>query len=86
VRGSAEETVTRLTLRTFAGLVDMEQLQKGPPPNGKKLFSSPNYLAEHNRKTLMWDVEPDSASVVRRTTEEVRADGCTFVTVSQFLE
>jgi peptidoglycan-N-acetylglucosamine deacetylase len=31
------------------------------PPNGKKLFALPHYLSEHNRKTVMWDVEPDSA-------------------------
>ena len=30
------------------------------PPNGKKLFALPHYLSEHNRKTIMWDVEPDS--------------------------
>lgn len=31
------------------------------PPNGKKLFALPHYLSEHHRKTIMWDVEPDSA-------------------------
>jgi peptidoglycan/xylan/chitin deacetylase (PgdA/CDA1 family) len=31
------------------------------PPNGKKLFALPHYLMRHNRKTIMWDVEPDSA-------------------------
>ncbi|MET9634798.1 polysaccharide deacetylase family protein, partial [Lentzea sp. NPDC006480] len=30
------------------------------PPNGKKLFALPHYLSEHHRKTIMWDVEPDS--------------------------
>lgn len=30
------------------------------PPNGKKLFLLPWYLREHNRKTIMWDVEPDT--------------------------
>ncbi|MEU0883158.1 polysaccharide deacetylase family protein [Lentzea sp. NPDC005914] len=30
------------------------------PPNGKKLFALPHYLKTHNRKTIMWDVEPDS--------------------------
>jgi peptidoglycan/xylan/chitin deacetylase (PgdA/CDA1 family) len=48
------------------------------PPNGKKLFALPNYLAAHDRTTIMWDVEPDSggrsttADVVRRTCEGVR--------------
>jgi peptidoglycan/xylan/chitin deacetylase (PgdA/CDA1 family) len=30
------------------------------PPNGKKLFALPHYLSENGRKTIMWDVEPDS--------------------------
>ncbi|MDX8147853.1 polysaccharide deacetylase family protein [Lentzea sp. BCCO 10_0061] len=30
------------------------------PPNGKKLFALPHYLKEHDRTTVMWDVEPDS--------------------------
>ncbi|MFD4669406.1 polysaccharide deacetylase family protein [Lentzea sp. NPDC058450] len=30
------------------------------PPNGKKLFALPRYLEQHNRTTVMWDVEPDS--------------------------
>jgi peptidoglycan/xylan/chitin deacetylase (PgdA/CDA1 family) len=31
------------------------------PPTGKKLLSLPLYLAEHGRRTVMWDVEPESA-------------------------
>lgn len=30
------------------------------PPNGKKLLSLPRYLHQHNIKTIMWDVEPDT--------------------------
>lgn len=30
------------------------------PPNGKKLFGLPWYLAQHEIKTVMWDVEPDT--------------------------
>lgn len=30
------------------------------PPNGKKLFSLPWYLRQHDIKTIMWDVEPDT--------------------------
>jgi peptidoglycan/xylan/chitin deacetylase (PgdA/CDA1 family) len=30
------------------------------PPYGKKLFSLPWYLSERHRKTIMWDVEPES--------------------------
>ncbi|NTF08246.1 polysaccharide deacetylase family protein [Agrobacterium rubi] len=30
------------------------------PPYGKKLVTLPWYLAHNNRKTIMWDVEPES--------------------------
>ena len=30
------------------------------PPYGKKLFALPLYLSRHERKTIMWDVEPES--------------------------
>jgi len=30
------------------------------PPYGKKLFGLPWYLHNHNIKTIMWDVEPDT--------------------------
>src|SRR5919112_174338 len=30
------------------------------PPYGKKLLALPLYLSRHDRKTITWDVEPDS--------------------------
>lgn len=30
------------------------------PPNGKKLIILPYYLHQHNIKTIMWDIEPDT--------------------------
>ncbi len=36
------------------------------PPYGKKLWSLPRYLSEHDRTTVTWDVEPDSAGGVTR--------------------
>ena len=30
------------------------------PPYGKKLFTLPYYLSRHNRKSITWDIEPDS--------------------------
>ncbi len=30
------------------------------PPNGKKLILLPYYLRQQNKKTIMWDLEPDS--------------------------
>ncbi|WP_329045346.1 polysaccharide deacetylase family protein [Amycolatopsis sp. NBC_01488] len=48
------------------------------PPNGKKLFALPHYLASHDRTTITWDVEPDSdgtpdaATVIAATVSQVR--------------
>ncbi|NBH04731.1 polysaccharide deacetylase family protein [Amycolatopsis sp. SID8362] len=48
------------------------------PPNGKKLFALPHYLASHDRTTITWDVEPDSdgapdaAAVEKTTLDQVR--------------
>lgn len=39
------------------------------PPYGKKLFLLPYYLNQHNRKTIMWDVEPESYSDVANSSE-----------------
>lgn len=32
------------------------------PPYGKKLWTLPRYLSTHDRTTITWDVEPDSAT------------------------
>lgn len=48
------------------------------PPYGKKLWTLPHYLAEHDRTTVTWDLEPDSAGapttaqIVNDTVENVR--------------
>jgi peptidoglycan/xylan/chitin deacetylase (PgdA/CDA1 family) len=52
------------------------------PPYGKKLYQLPHYLAEHGRKTITWDVEPDSDAgdpasndpnaIARTTLDQVR--------------
>jgi peptidoglycan-N-acetylglucosamine deacetylase len=50
------------------------------PPYGKKLFSLPWYLSQHHRKTIMWDVEPESfpeidgnaAAITRYVVDHVR--------------
>ncbi|MCP2259332.1 Peptidoglycan/xylan/chitin deacetylase, PgdA/CDA1 family [Streptoalloteichus tenebrarius] len=43
------------------------------PPNGKKLLALPHYLAEHQRTTVMWDVEPDSDPGEDPSAEEIAA-------------
>lgn len=47
------------------------------PPFGKKLFALPLYLSEHGRKTITWDVEPESffeksEDMIRYTLENTR--------------
>ncbi|MCZ7486710.1 polysaccharide deacetylase family protein [Rhizobium rhizogenes] len=42
------------------------------PPYGKKLLTLPWYLSRHERKTIMWDVEPESFP-------EVAGDTAAFV-------
>jgi peptidoglycan-N-acetylglucosamine deacetylase len=47
------------------------------PPYGKKLFALPWYLSKTGRKTITWDVEPDSSSKIaadaKNIIEETRA-------------
>ncbi|WP_163509409.1 polysaccharide deacetylase family protein [Fodinicola acaciae] len=63
--GFVESEITRtdaLIRQTgFRGEIDFR------PPNGKKGIALPWYLAQHNRKTIMWDVEPNSYPEVDRT-------------------
>lgn len=47
------------------------------PPYGKKLFALPFYLSERNRRTVTWDVEPEtffekSEDMVRFTVENTK--------------
>lgn len=41
------------------------------PPNGKKLIVLPYYLSRHNRKTITWDIEPDSFSEIRHDSSKI---------------
>ena len=41
------------------------------PPNGKKLLALPRYLAEHDRRTITWDVEPDSYPEVAASSDKI---------------
>jgi len=36
------------------------------PPYGKKLFGLPWYLQQHNRLTVMWDLEPESDAALAK--------------------
>lgn len=48
------------------------------PPYGKKLFALPYYLSQHNRKSITWDVEPESFPEVAKGTDEIRKHVLTY--------
>lgn len=74
------DTVRREIETTDAAIRDVGY--EGPitfrPPYGKKLYTLPRYLADHDRTTVTWDVEPDSAGsattddIVGETLDQVR--------------
>lgn len=41
------------------------------PPYGKKLFALPYYLKTKNRKTIMWDVEPESNPHTAKSSDKI---------------
>lgn len=41
------------------------------PPNGKKLVFLPYYLKQHNRKTILWDLEPDSYIEINSSSDKI---------------
>lgn len=41
------------------------------PPYGKRLLLLPYYLAQHQRKTILWDVEPDSYPAINQQADKI---------------
>jgi peptidoglycan-N-acetylglucosamine deacetylase len=41
------------------------------PPNGKKLIGLPRYLDKHDRKTILWNMEPDSYPEIASDSEKI---------------
>ncbi|WLD94233.1 polysaccharide deacetylase family protein [Alkalihalobacillus sp. AL-G] len=41
------------------------------PPNGKKLFLLPFYLNKHDKKTIMWNIEPDSDPEIAGSSDRI---------------
>lgn len=41
------------------------------PPNGKKLLFLPYYLKLNNKKTIMWNIEPESYSKIANSPEKI---------------
>ncbi|MFJ1454997.1 polysaccharide deacetylase family protein [Nocardia sp. N2S4-5] len=54
VRDEVERTDAEIRRTGYHGPITFR------PPYGKKLFALPTYLSDHDRTTVMWDVEPDS--------------------------
>ncbi|MFE9784617.1 polysaccharide deacetylase family protein [Nocardia salmonicida] len=55
VRDEVERTDDEIRRAGYPGPITFR------PPYGKKLWALPRYLADHDRTTVTWDVEPDSA-------------------------
>ncbi|MFE3544168.1 polysaccharide deacetylase family protein [Nocardia sp. NPDC059177] len=55
VRAEIERTDAEIRRTGFPGPITFR------PPYGKKLWTLPHYLSEHDRTAVTWDVEPDSA-------------------------
>ncbi|MGV9413998.1 polysaccharide deacetylase family protein [Nocardia sp. NPDC003693] len=72
VREEIERTDAEIAKTGYRGVVTVR------PPYGKKLIGLPRYLSDHDRTTVMWDVEPDSgkhpttADIVSETVSQVR--------------
>ncbi|KAF0849045.1 polysaccharide deacetylase family protein [Nocardia caishijiensis] len=62
VRDEIERTDVEIRRTGYQGPITFR------PPYGKKLYGLPKYLADHDRTTVTWDVEPDSAGGVDRDT------------------
>ncbi|OBB21158.1 polysaccharide deacetylase [Mycolicibacterium setense] len=56
VAGEIERTDTAIRATGYQGSITFR------PPYGKKLWTLPHYLSTHDRTTVTWDVEPDSAT------------------------
>lgn len=72
VRDEVERTDAEIAKTGYRGPITFR------PPYGKKLWALPKYLSDHDRTTVMWDVEPDSGNsastdeIVTNTVDSVR--------------
>ncbi|MFD6454591.1 polysaccharide deacetylase family protein [Nocardia sp. NPDC060220] len=60
VREEIERTDAEIRRAGYPGPISFR------PPYGKKLWTLPHYLADHDRTSVTWDVEPDSAGGASR--------------------
>lgn len=54
IKEEIEKTDQLIRQAGYKGEIDFR------PPNGKKLIGLPFYLSQHNRETIMWNLEPDT--------------------------
>ena len=67
VRREIESTDSLIRRAGYAGTIHFR------PPYGKKLVALPWYLRRTGRKTIMWDVEPDSYADIGGSAERIVA-------------
>lgn len=65
VRDEVERTDAEIAKTGYQGPITFR------PPYGKKLWSLPKYLSDHDRISVTWDVEPDSGETA--TSDEIAA-------------
>ncbi|MFC9438149.1 polysaccharide deacetylase family protein [Nocardia sp. NPDC057030] len=65
VRDEIERTDAEIAKTGYPGPITFR------PPYGKKLWSLPKYLSDHDRTSVTWDVEPDSGEIA--TADEIAA-------------
>lgn len=54
IKGEIEKTDELIRKAGYEGTIQFR------PPYGKKLIGLPRYLDKHDRKTILWNIEPDS--------------------------
>lgn len=67
VRDEIERTDTLIRATGYRGEITFR------PPYGKKLLVLPYYLDRHDRKTITWDIEPDSDPTIAAASDRVVA-------------
>ncbi len=65
VEREIEETDRQIRATGYTGAIHFR------PPYGRKLFVLPYYLSKTNRKTITWDIEPDSYPKVAESSNEI---------------
>lgn len=65
VEREIEETDRQIRVTGYADAIHFR------PPYGRKLFVLPYYLSKTNRKTIIWDIEPDSYPEVAESSDKI---------------